>query len=501
MSMIRKIGFVLLGILFALVLVTANITIAADRTVLDAEFAKDTAEEADIYATMSETMIEEMQAEGDPAADDELGDLDPDAMAEEVITEEYVRGEMERNIDAIYAFLHGERDDLVIEFRMEPLVDSMLQAMEDELRPLDLAAIDFPEGEQIERMAESEDQFEAEREAFREEQKAQIQEETPQEMSDEELEAALDEQMAEIQEEMSGDIEAEIEDDPDLEAIAEPAIAIQEARINALAGDIEYETYSATVEDEKEEIVNALLTELEDELKEELAEEEELALTDELGEEEQQALEDARAGVQLIGTLAIVLPLLALGIVGLLAWIGSPTVAALESGIVASVVGGIMAAGSWLAVGAVVDLVGQEDIPPEFADLITALVEGVFGTLMAQSGVLLVLGLGAFGLGVGMKRGIIEPFGSTGGAQSTGGPDAEQEGEDEPADEKPRDEEPAGEEQEESEEPAEQGTGTDKETEETAEEADTGDEPSDDATDTEETVTEEPTDGGTDDKR
>jgi hypothetical protein len=44
-------------------------------------------------------------------------------VAEDVVTREYVRSEVDSSVDNLYAYLHGERADLALELDLQPIVD------------------------------------------------------------------------------------------------------------------------------------------------------------------------------------------------------------------------------------------------------------------------------------------------------------------------------------------------------------------------------------------
>jgi len=107
----------------------ANAVVAAERTVLSGEFVKAGLAETGAYGTAREAVIEQATAGpettmdgGGSAGEAEDGGGGPPAVfgnaatriVDEVVTEAYVQREVERNVDRSYAYLHGDREELVL---------------------------------------------------------------------------------------------------------------------------------------------------------------------------------------------------------------------------------------------------------------------------------------------------------------------------------------------------------------------------------------------------
>lgn len=116
----RKALLIGLGAVFFLALLSANLVVAADRTVLDAEFVKDTAEESGLYEGLTDDFEEGMGSEA-PDGDEWPLERSASSVFRAAVTEEYVRSQSEANIDRAYGYLHGERSRLRVELAMEPV--------------------------------------------------------------------------------------------------------------------------------------------------------------------------------------------------------------------------------------------------------------------------------------------------------------------------------------------------------------------------------------------
>lgn len=156
---------VVLGVVLLLFLGAANVAYAADRTVLDSEYVVETMDDEDAFATMTVELREELLADinqnietqirgefevelpvQDPALEEELDDidqeaiivrlieeeLDPEAYVQAAITEEFVRGEVARNVENFYAYLHGETDELRLWVNLAEPRDTIVDAIASE---------------------------------------------------------------------------------------------------------------------------------------------------------------------------------------------------------------------------------------------------------------------------------------------------------------------------------------------------------------------------------
>lgn len=407
MSTKRNAALVVIGIFIAVLLLAANVVVALDRTALDAEYAKETAADVELHETFAEEIRADVAGGDDANADDSPIDRSEGELLADAITDEYVRTQLEANIDNVYDYLHGRSDELRIEFDTEPLEERLLAEAEDELEEIDLAALEMPYGEEIEAMAASQATFDEHREAFRTEQKERIQAETERELDDDELETRLEESMDERREEMLTELDAELEgrfDGPDA-ALEEPVRDLQTARIDALTGALTYDEYVAAVEAATDDLREAFLASMESELEEELPES--VDLTEEMDDEQLEMLETARTAVSVTGPLALGLSVLVLFAVGGVVWLTPREIAAISVGVVAAIVGLIGVVGAAVATSqlrASLDGEAATGMDAFFLEFVI----GIFGAVSRQSVVLLVVGVGLLAVGIAISREYLE---------------------------------------------------------------------------------------------
>lgn len=111
------------GILLAITVLTGNVLVLADRTVLDAEFAKATVEEAGIHERLGEDLRQNAGA--------------GDAPIEELLTDEYVKAQIDANVERFYGYLHGDRDQLSLYFELEPIKGELAREVAAENEAVD----------------------------------------------------------------------------------------------------------------------------------------------------------------------------------------------------------------------------------------------------------------------------------------------------------------------------------------------------------------------------
>lgn len=115
MSTKRKAVLAGIGLLLAVTVLTGNLLILAERTALDPEFAKTTVEEEGVHERFAEDLRETVGNDAVPV--------------EEVLTDDYVREQIQANIDRFYGYLHGEREDLRLYFELAPIKEELAREM------------------------------------------------------------------------------------------------------------------------------------------------------------------------------------------------------------------------------------------------------------------------------------------------------------------------------------------------------------------------------------
>jgi len=134
---VRRVGVFLLGVLLVLSVVATSGVFAAQGTALDADYVANTLQETDA-ATEVETQAEDVIIEEAGALGG--GSYIPNAeglVAEtvrELLTEEYVDDVISTNLERFYAYLNGERADLVLAVDTTPVTTNIEPTVEEQLR-------------------------------------------------------------------------------------------------------------------------------------------------------------------------------------------------------------------------------------------------------------------------------------------------------------------------------------------------------------------------------
>ena len=412
--------FVLVSVLFISVL-SANVLVAADRTVLDAEYTIDAAEEAgfdDEFVEEFETAVADEEAWNEETIPVETA---VDEILDDVVDDDEVRAEVEAAIDHLYAYLLGDVDTLELVVETEPVKERVLDAVETELEDVSVEDVDdgvfdlAPDelgtdvGASIDEMAESESAFDEEREAFEERIKDEIQAETPRELSDEELDAAYEDQREEINTELRSiqdDAVADLVTDGTIPASFEAPVAeIANAYVDALTREIDHEEYATTVESALGDLRSIALEEIESELDAELPDEVDLA--EEFDEDELATIEDAQTVTSTVTLLVTLLPLVAIGIGLLVVALWPASVATIAIGGVSAIVGALAIAGATIAEGQVGSLLAERDGPATVTTFVEVFVGGLFYVLTDQSLLLIAAGIVAIGIGVAIRLDVV----------------------------------------------------------------------------------------------
>jgi len=404
----RKLLLAVLGLLLFVTVLSASAAATADRTVLDADFVAETAVDEGFHEAMAETFGEGIAGEAGSGGDAEGWPFDRSraAILRDAVTAEHMRGELEANVDRLYAYLHGDRSGLRLAIDMGPIKRNAVEQVEAESDDLDLAATGLPNAEQIAAMADSEAAFDRERAAFREEQKARIQRETDRELSDEELEARLDESMPEIRERLYDRMDARLDGafDGPRAPLAGPVRELQAARIDALTGAAGHAEYADRVDVATAELGDAYVAVFEARLDEGAPDE--IDLTAGMDAEAESTLETARTVVSAVELLVFLLPLAALGLAGGIVRLAAPSLAALEVGAATGLAGGI---------GLVAGLLGPPRVEAALAgsgagagaDVVVGIVAGAGVVLARQSALLLAVGAVLVAVGVAIRRDLL----------------------------------------------------------------------------------------------
>ncbi|MFB6308774.1 MAG: hypothetical protein ABEH35_05535 [Haloarculaceae archaeon] len=459
MSLAKKAGLVVLSIVLTLTLVTTNVVVAAHTTVLDPGFTKQTLEEENAYTELNdaiESSIESQAANGTGGSIS--GDLAGDLVAE-AVSQDYVESQTERNVDRLYAYLHGNRETLNLSVNTEPIKENVSEELADRVRNQSLADLVQTTGNEeqfnqgpvnltlIERMTANQSSYEAAKADFRSSVRERvltemvnatvqqasndellalvIEDYDPNDYTEEEKEQMVDDREDEIRAavreqirtERSDELDRRVEDALELarqqatdtsgSTPVENATAdLQSTVARGLTTDMDYQTFDQEYTQAKDDLAAAISEQAEQRLDEQLPDR--MSLSEQLGTGAEQGLQQARNVVQWLDRLAIILPLVALVLVGI-AWWATRSVASVTSVLGTS----LLFAGLPFVIAAdllrsrLPSLVGAGGSNP-VSDIIVGVLDQTVGRLGAQSLVVALLGLVLVGVSLGLRYGLFE---------------------------------------------------------------------------------------------
>lgn len=461
MSILRTGGVVVIVILLSMTLVGANLVTVADRTVLSGSFVKTTLAEENAYETAQDLVVEQATEQ---LGDNETVPVDIEGMITELISRGYLQNQTERNIDRVYGYLHGNRDEFLVAFNLTPIKDRLPELIAAEIENRSLAELaELADGganqsvsvgnfslsvRTVGEMADNQSQYQEARTSLREEIKAEVLDELVQEsfesLSNDQLLALViedydprnytesekaslvEERESEIREELRSRIEQERGDEIDRrinarlqeqnelvkeevesvfsdselpEELESGVISLVSVGVDGLTTNMSYATYAAEFETAKAELANGVAALAEERVDEEVPDR--LVLSDELSADDREQLSQARQAVGFIDILSFLLPLIALGLIGLI-WLvtRSPVVTAIGAGI-----GLVLGAVPGLAISLVIpsrlkSVVADVDVPTEISELLLGFVDQLINTLLTQSVAMTILGIIAIGIAI-----------------------------------------------------------------------------------------------------
>ncbi len=378
-------SFLLTGVLFS------NLLVGVDRTALDADFVKETLDEERLYDTVIRQVGDQLR--------NQTGEEIPFDI-EDILTREYIRAQTEANIDSIYAYLHSRNDSLIIGIDISPLKDRLAQEIDREIRDQRLADLD----PQLARMIANESAYRAERASFRQEQLDRIQQATDQELSQAELEAAYDQRKDTIRETLLNRTAEEVSDST---AIQEATREILRLKVDGLLNEsLTYDAFMTEFNASLDRLATAQAERMTARMKDNVPQN--VNVTAELDQKERERLEMAQKAVSVLGLLALIVPLLTVGIAGLM-WVlaGSRAGALLAIGHTTAL-GGLIGAGlvtamKHLVVPDIQQMMASQ-APGGATDIGIGVLEQFLGVFMTQSVAILVLGLIILAAGIIMWR-------------------------------------------------------------------------------------------------
>ncbi len=376
-----RVALVLVGVILVATVAGGNLAVAADRTVLDSDHVIQQMDEEGLFAEQGDEFRDTVADEIDSGIQGlslppgiGLGEFDSETTAEESVTTDYVREQTTNNIERLYAFLQGDRDEVSFVLDITTVKRSVAESVARDI------VVDTPTliGESTDRLdREQIAALESDEESFQEAQE---------DLSDREVQA------------LKADVESTTEEGGYTTALTDALVSLQFTVVDGLAGELTYDEYTSQ------------LTASEDDLKTALGDEAVADIDDTvtLDEEEEsgEALSRAADAVQLIETLVVALPALALVLVGVIGALTRDIARTARTAGGALVGAGLLGAvAGFVAPGFVVP--DTEDADP-VADALVATVESFFETLGTQSILLVVGGAILVGVAVAQRRGYLD---------------------------------------------------------------------------------------------
>ena len=145
MSLVRKFAVVVLTLLLTSTLVTGNLLAAVHLTVLDPTFVQNTVEEEGGYALAENATVEVAASQvqsvesGGPADIDAI--VDTESLVRDAVDQSYLENQTERNVNRLYAYLHGNSETPNLTVETAPLKDDVETAVEAQIRNASVAGL------------------------------------------------------------------------------------------------------------------------------------------------------------------------------------------------------------------------------------------------------------------------------------------------------------------------------------------------------------------------
>jgi hypothetical protein len=433
MSTARTVGVGLLAFLIVLSAGVANAAIATDRTVLDSGHISDTFQEEDVYADLiseaQETIEEEVDEEAEASGRPEGVTIDTAGILDNVLTEDYVAQQVERNLDLFLDFARGDTETLELWIDIREIKDRISVSGEHIdidtgtlARSADLDSQQYDvrvSADIVARLNADETGYAGARQEVRE----TVEEEAGEFGTDDALVALnqeLKQQAAEnTQTELAGEVSQET---------IRRTIGLQHVVIDGLT-DPEldnYDQYTQQREAAEQNLESALAGEINDRLETEL--DDEIRFGDDVREElDDDDLSLVESGLTGIDTATWLLPLLVLVFAGgILGLTRSARDTVSKTGVALAITGVIGVLVGFGASGVITSAI-EDAAEPDGEDQAQTVFEGVlavfdslFNTYGLQSVYLTVLGIGLFGIVYVERKGYL------GGVKDTVGIDGSQ---------------------------------------------------------------------------
>ena len=415
------------ALLLLLTVGAGNVVITAERTALNGDYASETLESEGFYEAVTEEARRNIESDvGDfsPEQSDQIpsgiafSQLDAGELATDAVPASYIESQSSQNIDRLFAYLHGDRSDLVLRIDARPLKENVADAVTEQVSDVDASAlldsapVELGDGgttvdsSMLAQLLESESSYQQAKSDFQDQYTAQERERIA---SEARSEASQQTQEATAQYNQQ---------------ITDGTITIQHAVIDGLATDMSYREFRSQYESGKDRIADGAGQAAADQLDQEIGDE--ITGDELLGPEAENRLQDASGVVQTMDALQLALPIAALLLIALLygitrAWQRTARVTGKTLVVVGALALVVVLVQSVL-LGVVENRVESQVRGNEVVgmDLVTSFVEGIFEALAVQSGLLIVLGLVLIGLVFADRRGYLDGVKQTLGASPTG---------------------------------------------------------------------------------
>jgi len=397
---------VVLAVLLAGTVAAGSTVVGAERTVLDAGYVTGTLAATDGYddvrGPVTASVREGLSGGEDPVAEElppgiEFQPFDREAFADAAVAEAFGPDRIDRTIEGVYGYLHGRRGPEALTVSLEPVKAAYAERVTREAITIDAAALvdvgggtDGPvqvDRTTVERLRANESSYRATRAEFRDSLPAGTDREALGERTKADLEPAIEDATAE-------------EDS----RVTDAVIEIQFATVDALTGDLEYDTYRSRLDDAEAD----LRTVAGERVRERIDGAAPSAVTigadgDVLG-----SVDDLAGPVRTLDLLVWVLPIAALGVIALLFALtrSIPTTArTVGAALLGAAV--VCLAVAVLSREVIVGRLGQA-IGGDFGAIVGPLVDGFLDAIVVQSLVLATVGIAFLALVWADRRGRLD---------------------------------------------------------------------------------------------
>jgi len=480
MSWLHKLAVVAVVVLLTTTVVAANAVVATHRTMLNPDFVTGTLEDENGYELLDDAVQQAVASslQSEASGSSGLGSSDVvTGVVDRAVTRDYVESQIDRVIVRLYAFLHGERQELTLPVRTDPVVERVPPAMEAEMENTSLSTLleatgtdprngsalgegslgsAGPSVSELARMERNRSSYREVRSEFRaairERAIAEAANRTYRNASDDrllalvvedydpdayseaekermvrdresEIKAALRERVRadrsdrinETVDERLGSLAAESTTDEDPGNVTQAGGNLQAVLVQGLAGDMSYSTFDRKLTAAKGDLGRQLGERFQGNLDEQLPAT--ISPTENVDADTRQQFDRAQRVVGIVDALGVALPLAALALVGLLWWLTrSPSTVATATG------GSLLVAGlpAWLgaewAANRARTFVAENaaDAPEAGRELALGFAEAVTGTIAAQSLLIGLVGAGLLAVGLAIRYGYLDVDGLPG---------------------------------------------------------------------------------------